>query len=351
MNIKDILKRNSPVFFIGIITLVVFLIIIATSQLKNPVEPTLIQTREDELVAQHTNIKGPKQAPILVTAFYDFSHISSYNFHYTIKKLLETYPNYVSVAIRHFPNTQNKDSFNAAKAAQAAGNQGRFWEFLDLLFENQGKFQEGDFVRYADILNLDLRQFRIDLNDPGIEAQVIEDVEYGKGLGVVEAPTFFLNGNQIAASNPDVLKKQVEDTLRNYGIDIEGVINEAEIREQEIVEQTYNNIYNIVDQRFGIKEISFVDGNFDPRNTSATAGQLVKFTNNSENSIVLTQIMDKYEALDQDVTLQPGESFEFRLELRRYGLWTYRNVGNPTRASIMVGKLPEDLMQLLPEED
>lgn len=348
---KDILKRNSPVFFIGLITFIVFLIIIATSQLRNPIEPTLIQTQEDELVTQHTNMIGSKEAPVLVTAFYDLTHSSSSKYHTASKELLNTYPSYVSFAVRHFPSDKSEDAFNAAKAAQAAGNQSGFWEFIELVFQNKGKYQEGDFVRYADILNFDLRQFRDDFRDDGIAWQINQDMGYGKSLGVTETPTFFLNGRQMVVTSPANFKTQIEEALTRYGVDIEKVEKEMQTREQEIIEQTYSDFYDIVDQRFGTKEIEFVDNNFDPRNSSATAGQLVRFTNNSENTIVLTQIMKKYEALSDDVTIKPGESFEFRFELRKQGLWTYRNVGNSNRASIMVSELPEDLMQLLPEED
>jgi len=351
MNIKEILKRNSPVFFIGLITFVVFIVIIATSQLREPVQPTLIQTEEDELVTDYTNIKGSKETPILITIFYDFSCASCPSYHSVIEELYKTYPDYISIAVRHFPLENNHESFNASVAAQAAGNQGRFWEFIDLLFQNQEKFQEGDFVRYADILNLNLKQFRNDLSNSGIKAQVSQDVIFGKELGVISTPTFFVNGKKAVVSNPTDLKIKIEDDLKNYGVDIVKVKNELETQQQQKIDQTYNNIYNTVDQRFGIKEIEFVDGNFNPRNSSATAGQLVRFTNNSENTIVINQIMDKYEALSKDVTLKPEEYFEFRLELRRYGLWTYKNIGNPIRASIMVGKLPEDLMQLLPDEE
>lgn len=351
MNIKELLKRNTPVFFIGLATFIIFIIIIATSQLRKPVEPTLIKTEESELVASHTNTVGSRSAPLLVVMFSDFTCSVCPNYKDIMNELVQTYPEYIMMAMRHFPSEENERSFEAAQAAQAAGKQGRFWEYVDVLFRNQDKFREGDFVRYADILNLDLKQFRADLYDEGIKNQIFLDRTYGENLGVIDTPTFFINGEQIIVKTPQDLKVQIEDELERIGINIAQIKNEAEVKQREQENQAYIDIYNTIDQRLGIKEIQFVDGNFDPRNTSATAGQLVRYVNNSDETIKIIQIMDKYEALSRGVSLKPGESFEFRLELRRYGLWTYRNEGNPIRASIMVGKLPKDLMELLPQEE
>ena len=110
-------------------------------------------------------------------------------------------------------------------------------------------------------------------------------------------------------------------------------------------------IYDIIDQRYGVKEIEFVDGDFKPRNTSAHAGQLVRWTNNSDQDITFVQIMQRFEALKEPFVIKAGESFEFRLELRQQGIWTYKDEGNLSRASITIGPLTPDLEEMLPLEN
>ncbi len=351
ISLKELFKRNMPVLLIGLSIVIIFAVIIITSQLRPPTTPTLIETDQDELIALHTNFVGPDTAKLFIVEFTDLQCPACKIFHETMKELVATYPNQITWAIRHFPLDEYQGAEPAARAAQAAGNQGKFWEFVDMVFQNPDKTQEGDFVRYADILDMDLKQFRTDFNDPGLSAQVQKDISYGKSLGVNSTPTFFINGKQIVAGNPADLKSLIEQELMAQNVNVVQLKEDKVLKEEQQAQQQFTDIYTTVDQRFGIKEIEFVDGNFSPRNSSATAGQLVRFSNNSDSEITLTQIMDKYEALNKGVILQPGEYFEFRLELRKYGLWTYRNEGNPIRASIMVGKLPEDLKALLPAEE
>ena len=307
-----------PVLFIGLALVIIFIFIILSSQLRPAETPTLIETGQDELIAKHTNFVGPNNAKLFIVEFVDFESLTCKTYHQTMKELIELYPQHIAWGIRNFPLEKNPNANAAARAAQAAGNQGKYWEFIDILFQNSDKLQEGDFVRYADILGMDLGLFRADFNDQGIASQIQQDIEFGNKIGVNSAPTFFLNGKQLIFKNPADFKTQIEQELTNENVNVIQIQEEKAQKEQGETQQMFADIYYTIDQRFGIKEIEFIENNFKPRNSSATAGQIVRFTNNSQNEITITQIMSKYEALNKDVILLPEESFEFRLELRKY---------------------------------
>ena len=98
-------------------------------------------------------------------------------------------------------------------------------------------------------------------------------------------------------------------------------------------------------------EISFTEEGFSPRNTQAYAGQPVVWTNETEEDLIFEQMMPKFPELEDPFTIAPGESFQFTIPLREKGLYTYKQQGSTTRASIMINKLPNILDELLPEAE
>jgi protein-disulfide isomerase len=90
----------------------------------------------------------------------------------------------------------------AAIAAEAARNQGRFWEYHDKLFDNQERLEPDDLTRYARELGLDLARFETDRKDPGLKAKVQADMAEATALGVKSTPTFFINGRIVRGAMP-----------------------------------------------------------------------------------------------------------------------------------------------------
>src|SRR5436309_2315031 len=119
----------------------------------------------------------------------------------------------VSLVFRHFPldascNRHVKGSLHpaaclAACAAECAARQERFWEYHDVLFENNEHLERESLLRYARELGLDLTAFASCLDDPATLARVGEDVEAGARVGVNATPTLFFNGRAIAEALPD----------------------------------------------------------------------------------------------------------------------------------------------------
>jgi protein-disulfide isomerase len=101
------------------------------------------------------------------------------------------------VVFRYFPLVEiHPHALAAAKAAEAAGRQDRFWEMHDLLFRNQLHLDAGDLARYATRLGLDPARFEADQADPVAVARIQRDVESGVESGVDGTPTLFIDGRR-----------------------------------------------------------------------------------------------------------------------------------------------------------
>ena len=96
---------------------------------------------------------------------------------------------------RNFPiTTSHPHAQQAAEAAEAAANQGSFWQMHDLLYENQGRLRDPDLRDYAERLALDVERFDKELAEHVHAARVREDFMSGVRSGVNGTPTFYING-------------------------------------------------------------------------------------------------------------------------------------------------------------
>jgi formate-nitrite transporter family protein len=103
----------------------------------------------------------------------------------------------VHLRVRHFPLREKHPRADAtARAAEAAGRQGKFWEMHDLLFDHFEAVTDTDLLAYASTLALDLPQFEHDLSDPTLIATIEEDRETGLTSGVTGTPGLFIDGEK-----------------------------------------------------------------------------------------------------------------------------------------------------------
>lgn len=121
--------------------------------------------------------------------------------HPVIKELLKQYEGKVNFAFRNFPLSQHKNAVPAAKAAEAAAKQGKFWEMHDLLYTTQTQWEAVSDIKpvmvgYAKQLGLNEGQFTQDYDNAELAARIDKDREDGLKLGVNSTPTFFINNLQ-----------------------------------------------------------------------------------------------------------------------------------------------------------
>jgi protein-disulfide isomerase len=90
----------------------------------------------------------------------------------------------------------------AALAAMAAHEQGKFWEFHDLVFANQAKMNRDQYVAYAKELKLDVAKFSKSMDDATFKPQIEADKAEAAQLGVSGTPAFFVNGKFLSGAKP-----------------------------------------------------------------------------------------------------------------------------------------------------
>jgi protein-disulfide isomerase len=111
--------------------------------------------------------------------------------------VLEDLAGRVRLRVRHFPIREKHPRADAtARAAEAAGRQGRFWEMHDLLFARFDAVTDDDLKAYASQLGLDVARFEADVADPAIATAIEKDREAGLAAGVTGTPGLFLDGEK-----------------------------------------------------------------------------------------------------------------------------------------------------------
>jgi protein-disulfide isomerase len=145
---------------------------------------------------ERDHIRGPIDAPVTVVEYGDFECPYCGQAEPVMRELLGDFGD-VRYVWRHLPlNDVHSHAQLAAEAAEAASDQGAFWEMHDLLLTNQNALQGGDLISYAERLGLDAERFRNDLDAHTGAARLAEDVDSADLSGVSGTPTFFINGRR-----------------------------------------------------------------------------------------------------------------------------------------------------------
>jgi protein-disulfide isomerase len=152
--------------------------------------------------------KGGAAAAITVEEFADFQCPPCRALSPELGRMAAAYGGRVRIVLRHFPLAEtHRHAVEAARAAEAAGLQGRFWEMHDLLYERQEDWEGAadvrpTFVGYAKDLGLDAGRFESDLDGRGVSGQLVRarvllDTQRGESLGVDATPTLVVNGRRL----------------------------------------------------------------------------------------------------------------------------------------------------------
>lgn len=140
--------------------------------------------------------RGSPMASVTIVEFSDFECPYCGRAHPILQQVLREFEGRVRVVFKHYPLSNHSHAMPAARAAVAAGNQGKFWEMHDLLFEHQRQLEEEDLERYAEQLGLDMAQFRADMQAEATQRRVEADKQEGQRIGVDSTPTFFVEGRR-----------------------------------------------------------------------------------------------------------------------------------------------------------
>jgi Na+/H+ antiporter NhaA len=151
----------------------------------------------DPVDPERDHLRGPEEAPVTVVEYGDFQCPFCGRAEPSVRELLAAFGDEVSYVWRHLPlNDVHPNAQIAAEAAEAASNQGAFWEMHDLLLTHQDALTPPDLIGYAEQLGLDLERFEEDLRRQTGAARIAEDVDSADLSGVSGTPTFFVNGRR-----------------------------------------------------------------------------------------------------------------------------------------------------------
>lgn len=157
---------------------------------------------------------GPADAPVTLVVFSDFQCTYCAQAGKMFEQVLERYPEQVKIVFKHFPLQFHKVARPAALAALAAQEQGKFWEFHDLLFKNVSSLTEEKIQGIAKELHLDMKRFQDDLDSPAIRQKLSKDLQDAVSAGVKGTPTLFVNGRLVKkrSSVADIIREELAKT-------------------------------------------------------------------------------------------------------------------------------------------
>jgi len=157
---------------------------------------------------------GKTDAPVTIVAFTDYQCPSCAAMHPELERLVKEYGDKVRLVTRDFPLSQHAEAFKAAEAAEAARDQGKYWEYIQILLRNQSALTVDKLKGYASELALDRTRFDSALDSGKFAESVQRDIEDGMKLGINGTPTIFINGRRVSAKGYDELKAIVDAAFK-----------------------------------------------------------------------------------------------------------------------------------------
>ena len=170
------------------------------------------------LVRDNSHKTASGSAKVTMVEFSDFQCPACGQAYPILKKISQDYLGKVNFVYRNFPLSIHQNSFNAAMAAEAADQQGKFWEMHDKLFETQDEWSLSDkwqdiFIGYAKGLEINEDRFKQDLNNTALGEKIRADQADGNALQVNATPTIYINGEKMASPAYQTLKDKIDSLL------------------------------------------------------------------------------------------------------------------------------------------
>jgi protein-disulfide isomerase len=146
---------------------------------------------------------GPDDAPVIIVEFSDFycPWCGRYATE-TFPRLVEDYEGYIRIIYRDMPIVGGQPSVQAAIAGECAHQQGNFWDFHNLVFNNSTLRERTDYLTFAEEMGLDTATFEACLDNPQTATEVTLDRFDGEDLGIRGVPAFFINGRFVSGAQP-----------------------------------------------------------------------------------------------------------------------------------------------------
>lgn len=206
---------------LGVVVLALVGLFFAT---KKDTTTTATVDGDPKTILANDHVRGGKEGSVTLIEYGDFQCPACGSYYPMLKELESTYGDKVNFVFRHFPLIQiHPNAFAAARAAEAAGNQGKFFEMHDKLYDTQRAWgeattnQQSLFESYAEELGLNMEQFKNDYASNEVADRINQDLSTGQQtFDVNSTPTFVLDGVKITSpSTIDDFKQVLDKAIAN----------------------------------------------------------------------------------------------------------------------------------------
>lgn len=160
------------------------------------------------------HIRGNKNAKVTLIVISDYQCPFCQRHEPTITQLLKDYGDKIRVVWRNMPLTSiHNNAQKAAEASECAGDQGKFWEMHDKLFENQTALDDASLKKYAQTLGLNTSAFNTCLDSGKMADKVNKQSDEAQAAGISGTPATFVNDTLVKGAYPVDTFKQIIDGL------------------------------------------------------------------------------------------------------------------------------------------
>ena len=183
---------------------------------KPPREEVLAEI-EEEAEAGCNPALGPEDSPVEVVEFSDYLCPFCRQARTTVGRIREEYKGKIRWVYMDFPLEMHEGAKELARAPRCAGDQGKFWEYQDLLLGAAGRPGLRELEEYAEKLDLNIERFHACLAGTRHADEIEQDIEEGVEAGISATPTFLVNGKAFVAPSYEQLKGAIESALGAKG--------------------------------------------------------------------------------------------------------------------------------------
>lgn len=178
-----------------------------------------IGKQANEGIELKSHVKGNPEAEVVLRKHSDFQCPACAEFSVVVREIMDAYGDQIRFEYKHFPLIAiHPQAVPAARAAEAAGQQGKFFEMHDKLFDNLSAWSrspnpQGNFVAYAEEIGLDIETFRRHMRSSILRDKVMEEYDEARELGLTGTPTFFLNGERMQYVTYQDFRDEIERAI------------------------------------------------------------------------------------------------------------------------------------------
>lgn len=206
-------------FFVGILVAIALVagFVVFSKQKDNT------QNGGNSAAAKPTNhVREEGKTGVVLVEYGDFECPACGQYYPIVEQLVEKYKGQMTFQFRNYPLIQiHQNAFAAHRAAEAADNQGKFWEMYNKLYQSQQEWSRSSnpatfFEGYAKEFGLDIAKFKSDSASQDVNSRINADIKEGQNIGATSTPTFVLNGEKVEP-NPrsiDDFSKLIDEAIK-----------------------------------------------------------------------------------------------------------------------------------------